>query len=51
MPQSDTSMSTFSNEKHLARIISILGPPPLDMLDKAKNASRYFDAEGIVSCL
>ncbi|PYI02908.1 kinase domain protein [Aspergillus sclerotiicarbonarius CBS 121057] len=44
MPQSDTS--AFSNEKHLARIISILGPPPVDMLRQAKDSSRYFDVEG-----
>lgn len=46
-PQADAS--TFSDEKHLAHIISVLGPPPLDMLRQAKNSSRYFDAEGIVS--
>ncbi|KAE8349939.1 kinase domain protein [Aspergillus coremiiformis] len=43
-PQSEAS--TFSDEKHLARIISILGPPPVDMLRQARNGSRYFDAEG-----
>lgn len=34
-PQSDTP--TLSDEKHLARIISILGPPPVDMLLQAKD--------------
>lgn len=33
--QSDTP--TFSDEKHLARIISILGPPPVDMLVQIKD--------------
>lgn len=33
-------------EAHLARIISVLGPPPVDVLHEAKYASRYFDTEG-----
>ncbi|EAW14979.1 protein kinase domain protein [Aspergillus clavatus NRRL 1] len=45
MPQSDTS--PFSPEQHLARIISILGPPPVDMLRQARDGSRYFNAEGM----
>ncbi|OOG00373.1 hypothetical protein ASPCADRAFT_158345 [Aspergillus carbonarius ITEM 5010] len=51
LPQSDTDTSTsvFSEEKHLARIVSILGPPPVDILRQAKDASQYFDSEGIVS--
>ncbi|RAL06511.1 putative protein kinase [Aspergillus homomorphus CBS 101889] len=44
--QSDTS--AFSNEKHLARIISVLGPPPMDLLHQAKDGFRYFNAEGIL---
>ncbi|KAK2765961.1 hypothetical protein FQN54_007476 [Arachnomyces sp. PD_36] len=44
IPQSETS--TSPDEKRLARMISILGPPPVDMLLQAKGGSRYFDAEG-----
>lgn len=42
----DSNHSTFTEEAHLARIISVLGPPPVDMLLEAKYASRYFDTEG-----
>ncbi|PYH34417.1 putative protein kinase [Aspergillus neoniger CBS 115656] len=42
----DSKHSTFTEEAHLARIISVLGPPPVDMLHEAKYASRYFDTEG-----
>lgn len=31
---------------HLACIISLLGPPPLDILHRGKESSRYFDDEG-----
>ncbi|EHA20221.1 hypothetical protein ASPNIDRAFT_124017 [Aspergillus niger ATCC 1015] len=33
-------------EAHLARIISVLGTSPVDMLRESRNSSRYFDAEG-----
>ncbi|GFN13388.1 putative protein kinase [Aspergillus tubingensis] len=42
----DSNHSTFTEEAHLARIISVLGPPPVDVLHEAKYASRYFDTEG-----
>lgn len=39
---------------HLACIISVLGPPPLDTLHRGKESSRYFYDEGtnsnIMSC-
>lgn len=38
--------SAFSNEMHLACIISLLGPPPLDLIRRGKESSRYFDDEG-----
>ncbi|PWY75347.1 kinase domain protein [Aspergillus sclerotioniger CBS 115572] len=46
--ESESNTSSFSDEKHLARTISILGPPPVDMLCRAKHTSRYFDPEGSV---
>ncbi|GLA07008.1 hypothetical protein AnigIFM60653_007958 [Aspergillus niger] len=41
-----SNSSTFTEEAHLARIISALGTPPVDMIREARNSSRYFDAEG-----
>ncbi|CAK44789.1 uncharacterized protein An04g08230 [Aspergillus niger] len=41
-----SNSSTFTEEAHLARIISVLGTSPVDMLREAKYSSRYFDAEG-----
>ncbi|RDH33501.1 kinase domain protein [Aspergillus welwitschiae] len=35
----------LGQEAHLARIKSVLGTPPVDMLREAKYSSRYFDAE------
>lgn len=43
---SPSNSSTFTEEAHLARIISVLGTPPVDMLREAKYSSRYFDVEG-----
>ncbi|RAH57952.1 kinase-like protein [Aspergillus piperis CBS 112811] len=42
----DSNHSTFTEEAHLARIISVLGPPPVDVLHEAKYSSRYIDTEG-----
>ena len=41
-----SNSSTFTEEAHLARIISALGTPPVDMIREARYSSRYFDAEG-----
>lgn len=38
--ESDTSH--FSDEKHLAHVISILGPLPVDILRQAKKRSAIF---------
>ncbi|OJJ67248.1 hypothetical protein ASPBRDRAFT_662011 [Aspergillus brasiliensis CBS 101740] len=43
-PHSDAS--AFPEEAHLARIMSVLGLPPLEMIREGKNSSRYFDTEG-----
>ncbi|KZF26857.1 kinase domain protein [Xylona heveae TC161] len=42
----ESRMRTFSNESHLAHIIALLGPPPLDMLNQGKESFHYFDNEG-----
>ncbi|KAF2231616.1 kinase-like protein [Viridothelium virens] len=41
-----TGMPTFSNERHLANMIALLGAPPLDVLKQGKKSSKYFDNEG-----
>lgn len=46
-PDSRGLVST--EEAHLAQIISLLGPPPLDLLDQGKETSRYFDAKGMLA--
>lgn len=38
--------SRFSEEMHLPCIISLLGPPPLDILQRGEESSRYLDDEG-----
>ncbi|CAG7966394.1 unnamed protein product [Penicillium olsonii] len=41
-----SSDSTYSEEKHLASIISLIGPPPEDMLRRGSRSSRYFNDDG-----
>ncbi|KAL3477218.1 kinase-like domain-containing protein [Aspergillus californicus] len=41
----DIPRSEYSEEAHLARIISLLGAPPPD-LQRGKNTFRYFDDQG-----
>ncbi|KAJ5232547.1 protein kinase [Penicillium chermesinum] len=38
--------SASADEAHLGQVISLLGPPPPDLLNQGKEASRYFDAKG-----
>lgn len=33
---------------HLGQIVSLLGAPPPDLLDRGKETSRYFDAKGML---
>ncbi|KAL2867737.1 putative protein kinase [Aspergillus lucknowensis] len=35
-----------ADEAHLGRIISLLGPPPSDLLDRGRETSRYYGAQG-----
>ncbi|KAE8380090.1 kinase-like domain-containing protein [Aspergillus bertholletiae] len=37
------------DEAHLGQIISLLGPPPPDLLDREKETSRYFHTEGMLA--
>ncbi|KAB8670388.1 hypothetical protein FH972_026301 [Carpinus fangiana] len=43
-PNRDTT--PHSSENHLARIISLLGSPPLDFLEHGQQAAQYFDDRG-----
>ncbi|KAM5486081.1 hypothetical protein MaudMau93_005155 [Microsporum audouinii] len=36
----------YSTRAHLAEVIAILGPPPLDMLKCGKRSSEFFDEDG-----
>ncbi|KAL3495915.1 kinase-like domain-containing protein [Aspergillus germanicus] len=45
-PDSRGPGSADADEAHLAQIISLLGPPPHDLLARGKETSRYFDARG-----
>lgn len=42
----DSRSSGSADETHLGQIISLLGPPPPDLLDRGREAYRYFDAKG-----
>ncbi|PLB51495.1 kinase domain protein [Aspergillus steynii IBT 23096] len=41
-----SSDSSYSEKKHLASIISSIGPPPTDMLKRERRAPRYFSDDG-----
>ncbi|KAJ9253104.1 hypothetical protein DTO207G8_4405 [Paecilomyces variotii] len=36
----------LSNEEHLAEMVSLLGPPPADFLQRSERSWRYFDDRG-----
>ncbi|PIG83884.1 protein kinase domain protein [Aspergillus arachidicola] len=42
----DSRGSGSADEAHLGKIISLLGPPPPDLLGRGKETSRYFDVKG-----
>lgn len=39
--------SSFTEEKHLAAIISLIGSPPQDVLKRGNRSLRYFNDDGI----
>lgn len=41
----------LSNEEHLAEMVSLLGPPPVDFLQRSERSWRYFDEQGALSLL
>ena len=42
----DPKTGVYDEGAHLAEMISVLGPPPKALLDRGKNSSLYFDADG-----
>ncbi|KAJ5710110.1 hypothetical protein N7493_009702, partial [Penicillium malachiteum] len=42
----DLDRPVSADEVYLGQIISILGPPPAELLSQGKNTSQYFDAQG-----
>ncbi|KAI3092197.1 hypothetical protein CBS147333_10251 [Penicillium roqueforti] len=41
-----SSDSSYTEEKHLASIISLIGPPPEDMLKRGSQSLQYFNDDG-----
>ncbi|EEQ87765.1 serine/threonine protein kinase [Blastomyces dermatitidis ER-3] len=40
------SDGTYSTRTHLAEVISLLGPPPLDLLNRGNRSSEFFTEDG-----
>jgi serine/threonine-protein kinase SRPK3 len=36
----------LDDEQHLAEMISLLGPPPLEFLKRSKRCDQYWDSQG-----
>lgn len=45
----DENRGGDQERKHLAEIVSLLGPPPLDFCQKGMEASQFFDKRGELS--
>ncbi|KAG8630738.1 hypothetical protein KVT40_002357 [Elsinoe batatas] len=43
----DPHINGYSTRAHLAEVIGLLGPPPLDLLRRGKRSSEFFDENGI----
>lgn len=37
----------YSTRAHFAEVIGVLGPPPLDMLERGKRSHEFFDEDGV----
>jgi len=42
----DPETGTYGNRFHLASIVGLLGPPPLEFLQRGEYSSVYFDDQG-----
>ncbi|PVH74218.1 hypothetical protein DL98DRAFT_429981, partial [Cadophora sp. DSE1049] len=47
----DLETSKYGNSFHLASIVGLLGPPPLDFLQRSECSSVYFDDKCNWKCL
>lgn len=36
----------YSTKAHLAEVIALLGPPPLDLLERGERSHEFFDKDG-----
>ncbi|KAH1486018.1 hypothetical protein KXV64_007796 [Aspergillus fumigatus] len=45
----DSDGKGYSTRAHLAEVMSILGPPPLDLLQRGKRSHEFFTDEGVVT--
>lgn len=42
----DPDGNGYSTRAHLAEVMGILGPPPLDMLQRGKRSHEFFTSDG-----
>ncbi|GBE87440.1 hypothetical protein SCP_1101160 [Sparassis crispa] len=47
-PLCDASVKDYSQEGYLAELIALLGPPPKELLDRARSRHLFFDDEGLL---
>ncbi|KFY26988.1 hypothetical protein V491_01094 [Pseudogymnoascus sp. VKM F-3775] len=47
----DTETGKYQNRFHLASIVGLLGPPPLEFLERSEYSSVYFDDRGNWKCV
>lgn len=40
----------YSTKAHLAEVIGLLGPPPLDLVKRGRRSSEFFDEDGKSPC-
>ncbi|RMZ72434.1 kinase domain-containing [Pyrenophora seminiperda CCB06] len=42
----DPTKKTYMTRAHLAELVAMLGPPPVDLLERGKRSKEFFDGEG-----
>lgn len=40
-------LGALNNEQHLAEMVSLIGPPPLEFLQRSPNCHIYWDERGV----
>ena len=43
----DPNGKGYSTRAHLAEVIAMLGPPPLDLLNRGKRSQEFFSEDGM----